>query len=184
MRGTNVLLREEANGSEALRKRSTTDALTGLHTRGWLDDMLRRLAARAEQGDAPFALLVIDVDHFKTVNDTWGHIVGDRVLQQGAEVLRATVRPTDFAARYGGGDFSVVLPAVSGPQNATRGGDRIWKRVRNTVRLPKGGSGPPCVTVSIGVAGHPRGEAAETLFHRADQLLYRAKNEGRDCIVC
>ncbi len=184
VRGTNVLLREEANVSEALRKRSTTDALTGLHTRGWLDEMLRRLTVRAEQGDAPFALLVIDVDNFKAFNDTWGHLVGDRVLQQVAEALRAALRPTDFAARYGGEEFAVLLPALSSAQSAARVADRICSRVRKTVRLPEGGGGPPHVTVSIGAAVHVRGEDATALFHRADGLLYRAKSEGRDRVVC
>jgi diguanylate cyclase (GGDEF)-like protein len=183
VRGTNVLLREEVNVSEALRRRSMTDALTGLYNRGWLDDMLRRLTARAEQGGAPFALLVIDVDHFKTFNDTWGHLVGDRVLQQVAEALRATLRPTDFAARFGGEEFAVLLPAVSGPQNAARVADRICNRVRKPVPHPDGGGSPPHVTVSIGVAAHQRGEDAEALFRRADELLYRAKNEGRDRVV-
>lgn len=184
IRGTNVLLRAEATESESLRRRSITDALTGLHTRSWIDDMLLRLAARAAQGGEPFALLVMDVDHFKSVNDTYGHLVGDRVLQQVAEALRATLRPTDFAGRYGGEEFSILLPSVAKTEGAARAAERICERVRKSVAIPGNAAPMPHVTVSIGVAVHQRGEGSEALFKRADKLLYRAKHEGRDRTAC
>lgn len=184
LRGTNARLRVEANQSETLRVRSLTDALTGLHNRGWLDDTLRRMVVRVDRGDAPFALLIADVDHFKTFNDTWGHLVGDRVLQQVAETLRVSLRPTDFAARYGGEEFALVLPAVSDLGMALGIAERVCRAVRETVMLPDRGADSPRVTISIGGAVHQPGEAVETLIHRADQLLYRAKQEGRDRAVC
>jgi len=184
LRGTNALLREEANQSETLRVRSMTDALTGLNNRGWFDDTLRRMVARANRGDAQFALLIADVDHFKTFNDNWGHLVGDRVLQQVAEALRASLRPTDFAARYGGEEFALLLPGVSAGESAARAAGRVCRAVSETVMLPERGADSPRVTVSIGGAVLQPGEGAEALFQRADQLLYRAKHEGRNRAVC
>ena len=184
LRGTNALLRVEANQSETLRLLSLTDALTGLHNRSWLDDTLRRMVARADRGDAPFALLIADVDHFKMFNDNWGHLVGDRVLQQVAEALRAALRPTDFAARYGGEEFALLLPGVSAVESAAKVARRVCRAVRETVMLPERGADSPRVTVSIGGAVRQPGEDTKALFHRADQLLYRAKHEGRDRVVC
>lgn len=183
LRGTNTLLREEARTSEIMHLRSITDTLTGLYNRGWFDDTVRRMGARADQGGSSFALLVIDIDKFKLFNDTWGHLTGDRVLQQVAEALRGALRPTDFAARYGGEEFALLLPAVSTPQSAAIVGERVRHAVRCIAPMPGSSKDLPPVTISIGVAVRQSGEDAEALFNRADELLFRAKREGRDRVV-
>lgn len=183
LRGTNALLREEVRTSEIMRLRSMTDTLTGLYNRGWFDDTLRRMGARADQGGAPFALLMVDIDRFKLVNDTWGHLIGDRVLQQVAEALRATLRPTDFASRYGGEEFALLLPTVSTVGSATLIAERVRRAVSRIAPIPGQSRDMPPVTVSIGIAVRQSGEGAEALFSRADGLLFRAKREGRDRAV-
>ncbi|MDP2239586.1 MAG: GGDEF domain-containing protein [Burkholderiales bacterium] len=183
LRGTNALLSEEVRTSEIMRLRSITDTLTGLYNRGWFDDTLRRMVARADQGGASFALLVADIDRFKLFNDTWGHQSGDYVLQQVAEALRASLRPTDFAARYGGEEFALLLPTVLVLESAALIAERVRSAVRRIVPLPGHNEKIPPITISIGIAVRQPGEGAEALFRRADELLYRAKREGRDRAV-
>jgi diguanylate cyclase (GGDEF)-like protein len=183
IRGTNEMLREEAQHSEVLRRRATTDALTGLYSRGWLNETLARLAARADHDGSTFAVLLADVDHFKRFNDSWGHLVGDRVLQRVSEALRDGLRPTDFAARHGGEEFALVLPEVSDVQTATRVAERLRRAVREIVLMPERDAQSPAVTISLGVAVRERGEQPTALFGRADQALYRAKHAGRDRVA-
>lgn len=183
LRGTNALLREEVRTSEIMRLRSITDTLTGLYNRRWFDDTMRRIGARSDQGGTPFALLVIDIDQFKLFNDTWGHQIGDRVLQQVAEALRAALRPTDFAARYGGEEFALLLPTVLTLESASLIAERVRRAVRRIAPMTGHSEDLPPITVSIGVVVRQPGEGAEALFRRADQLLFRAKREGRDRVA-
>jgi diguanylate cyclase (GGDEF)-like protein len=182
IRGTNTMLREEVQHSKALRRIAASDALTGLYSRGWLDETVARMAARADHEGSTFAVLLADVDHFKSFNDRWGHLMGDRVLQQVGEALRDALRPTDFAARYGGEEFAVVLPGVSDVESAAEVAERLRCAVRKIVLMSERGAQPPGVTISLGVAVRARGEPPMALFERADQALYRAKHAGRDCI--
>ena len=185
IRGANRLVRERANESEVLRAHAITDALTGLYNRRWLDETLSRMAGRADHpgaqaaASAAFAVLLIDVDHFKRVNDTWGHLVGDRVLQRIAEALRASLRPTDFAARYGGEELVALLPQVGDEAAAVSVAERIRRSVA-AVEIATEARPAIAITVSIGAAVRRPHESGPELLARADAALYRAKQAGRD----
>lgn len=163
----------------AMEALSRTDALTGLANRRWLDETLPRLVARAEHDRAPLSVVALDVDHFKTVNDTWGHATGDRVLVALAEVVRAVVRPTDFAARVGGEELLVVLPATP-LEGARVVAERVRRAVRSVSVMDDRGAPTRTITLSAGVSTLSFGESAEALVVRADARLYDAKRGGRD----
>ncbi|MBN8612701.1 MAG: GGDEF domain-containing protein [Deltaproteobacteria bacterium] len=165
----------------AMEALSRTDALTGLANRRWLDETLPRLVARAEHDRAPLSVVALDVDHFKKVNDTWGHATGDRVLVALAEVVRAVVRPTDFAARIGGEELLVVLPATP-LEGARVVAERVRRAVRSVSVTDDRGEPTKTITLSAGVATFSLGETAESLVSRADARLYDAKHNGRDRI--
>jgi diguanylate cyclase (GGDEF)-like protein len=154
---------------------ATTDSLTGLANRRVLEETLLRETGRAERSGAPLSVLVVDADHFKAVNDTYGHQTGDDVLRHVAAVLRRESRAGDLAARYGGEEFVVVLPECS-LEEALAAAERLRRA------MPEGA--PVAFTVSIGVATAPQHAAdAEGLVARADAALYRAKRGGRNRVV-
>jgi diguanylate cyclase (GGDEF)-like protein len=183
LRGTNELLRKEASESESLRMRSVVDVLTGLYTRAWLDETLERMAQRSDGGDPQFSLIMADVDHFKEFNDTWGHVVGDRVLQKVGAILRTVLRPSDAATRYGGEEFVIVLPGIAAPERAAHVAERIRDAAHATVLMPEMGAASPRLTISLGVAVRQPRETARELLRRADEAMYRAKRTGRDRVV-
>ncbi len=152
------------------------DPLTGLYNQRYL---MRDLAARLAPGrDATVALVMIDVDHFKTVNDRWGHPVGDRALRLVAEALRGRVRLADSVARYGGEEFAVVMPGASLAEAQTAA-ERLRAAVETMGFMPDGVTPYP-LTISLGVATHPAGGSAEQLIAAADGALYEAKRGGRN----
>ena len=169
----NVLLHEEA------RRLSVTDGLTGLWNFRYFQLTVAKEIERASRFDRPLALLMLDLDHFKQVNDQYGHQRGDSVLIELAERLRGLVRDVDTLARYGGEELVVVLPETDEP-GAVRAAERICEAVRATAfGLP--GELPVPVTVSIGVAVFPdHGATPVDLLRAADDALYAAKREGRD----
>ena len=160
---------------------SGKDALTQLFNRRFLPAIMTREVEIARTQDKSFALLLIDVDHFKQINDEHGHAAGDRVLQQVAILLQNSVRSGDFVFRYGGEEFLLLLVEVE-PHQAMRMAEKIRRRVaEDQVPIPNGRQLQ--VTVSIGVAmydGHPD---YQRLVAQADEALYRAKNEGRNRCV-
>jgi two-component system, cell cycle response regulator len=160
---------------------ATTDGLTGLTNHRTFQDRLAEILERGERHGQPAALLLCDVDHFKKVNDTYGHPVGDEVLRQVARVLRTAARKIDVPARYGGEEFAVVLEATS-----LDGAMRLAERIRTDVGalVIDSDKGTFQVTMSIGIATFPddaRERAA--LIERADSALYRAKESGRNRCV-
>jgi len=157
-------------------QRASTDALTGLPNRRTLLDTSRRMAAQASRTKAPLSALMLDLDHFKSINDRYGHGRGDEVLAAVGGVLRQSVRESDFAGRYGGEEFLVLLPATD------QGGARI---VAEKIRSAVATLAPPGVgdrlTVSIGIGALPdHAMDADGLERAADRALYLAKNNGRD----
>ncbi|WP_428263533.1 diguanylate cyclase [Haliangium sp.] len=160
---------------------ATTDGLTGLTNHRTFQSRLADMLDRAERTRQPISLLLCDVDHFKKVNDTYGHPVGDEVLRQVARVLERSVRKIDVPARYGGEEFAVVLEAT-GSDGAMRLADRIRKDVGDLVI--DSDKGPFQITMSIGVASFPD-DAREraVLIERADASLYNAKETGRNRCV-
>lgn len=165
---------------DALRALSTTDGLTQLANHRAFHERLREEFRRAQRYDDPMALIVMDVDHFKLVNDTHGHLVGDDVLRAVAAALRTAVRETDFMARYGGEEFGVVLPKTH-----LAGALTVAERMSQSLTSIRAGvDGSIRVTASFGVSGFPgRGvTTVEQLLKTADDALYRSKREGRNKI--
>jgi diguanylate cyclase (GGDEF)-like protein len=156
-----------------------SDALTGVHSRRWLQDTLPRLCERHRFDRQPLSVAVVDIDHFKRINDQYGHQTGDLVLCEVARTMRKGLRPTDFIARYGGEEFVLVFPRTSLP-GAVVAAERQREAVRATTLKMSDGTELPSVTVSIGLAELQAGQDATALVHVADVALYRAKNQGRN----
>jgi diguanylate cyclase (GGDEF)-like protein/PAS domain S-box-containing protein len=166
---------EEAN--RRLAQLATTDPLTGLHNRRYLHETLSGECRRAARSGAGAAVVMLDVDHFKAVNDTHGHEFGDRVLVELAALLKAEARDTDTVARYGGEEFLIVMPETDADA-AYRAAERLREKV--AARSVNKGDLPVHVTISLGVATGD-GLAPDTLIRYADEALYAAKAAGRNC---
>lgn len=151
------------------------DALTDLFNRRELNDALGREIARRDRNGGGFALLMVDVDHFKRYNDEFGHPAGDEVLRRLAATLVREARREDVVARIGGEEFCILLPG-SGRDEAVQAAERL----RRAVAAEALAAGRVSVTISIGVAEHRAGESPDGLIDRADRALYRAKQSGRD----
>ena len=165
-----------------------TDVLTGWNNRRYLIVRLHEELARARRDRTGLVCLMLDVDHFKPINDTWGHAAGDEVLRELAQRIETQVRASDVAARYGGEEFVILLPGTT-----VDSGKLLAERIRSAISgtpiaLPNGE--PVTVTASIGIAEvHPKPDdddlktLGDSLIARADVALYRAKSEGRDRVV-
>ena len=166
-----------------VRKESRIDELTGVANRKAFDAELQAAIDEAAETGAALALLICDIDHFKTFNDTWGHQTGDQVLRLVANCLSENVKGRDTAARYGGEEFTVILR-----QTALGNALNLANQIRSTVeskKLVKKSTGDILgrITISIGVAQLSADDQAETLVQRADTCLYRAKHTGRNRVV-
>lgn len=159
---------------------ATTDPLTGLSNRRDFERALRREIAYTERQRTPFALLMLDLDHFKSVNDTFGHPEGDRVLIRTADNIRQTLRGSDAAFRLGGEEFGVILRGCDASQ-AVRAGKRLVEAQRREPFEFEGGT-TRTLTMSVGAAAadHSNSFFTEDIVARADQALYQAKRSGRD----
>lgn len=167
--------------NEELHQISITDGLTGLHNRKHIMELFGREKSRAQRTRGSLSVLMIDIDYFKEINDTYGHPVGDKVMARLAETLASSVRDCDHVGRYGGEEFMVILPE-STVETAAITADRIRTNIGNLQFLEDGGNFS--VTVSVGVAGFPNhGEHTESILGHADNALYQAKAEGRDRVV-
>ncbi len=170
-----------------LREHAHTDALTGLWNRRGFQPFIDQALARSTRTGEDVTLLLCDADHFKRINDTYGHAMGDRVLRAVSEALRSVIRPTDAAARLGGDEMSVLLAGCNA-QGATVVAGRIQAALRQIQREAKL---PASVTLSIGIAD-TRAMSADALTQRtvshlmaaADEALYQAKDAGRDRFAC
>ncbi|TCS63565.1 GGDEF domain-containing protein [Varunaivibrio sulfuroxidans] len=165
---------------EEMRREAMTDSLTGLANRKRFDLELRRAAMTAMEDGAPLCLLMVDIDHFKRFNDTYGHQVGDQVLKLLGATLKASVRADDMAARYGGEEFAIILPQTK-IDEAKKVAEEIRHKIsaKNLInRQTKEDMGK--ITVSMGIAQFAYGESLGVLIKRADQALYMAKRTGRD----
>jgi len=174
-----VALRNAMRYVEA-REQALRDGLTGLLNHAAFHERLQEEVARARRAHQPLTLILSDLDDFKAINDTYGHLEGDRLLRAFADLLRRHIRSSDIAARYGGEEFAIVLPGL-GAEEAVRVAERIRtaSRARPLIWV---GSVPISTTVSLGVASYPdHGEDPVELLRRADEALYRAKRAGKDC---
>ncbi|MBL8550179.1 MAG: PleD family two-component system response regulator [Hyphomonadaceae bacterium] len=162
---------------------AVTDQLTGLFNRRYLSAHLEPMVLRASCGGDSVAVLVADIDHFKRVNDTYGHDVGDEVLKEFAARIATNCRPTDIPCRLGGEEFAIVMPNATGDV-ACLAAERLRCHVAGAPFVVRRGAERLEVTVSIGVAASEgRDETADTLLKRADEGLYQAKRSGRNRVV-
>jgi len=161
---------------------ASTDPLTGAYNRRTFLELMEKELSRARRFDTPLSLVMLDLDHFKRVNDTHGHLVGDRVLQRFADLVRAELRKEDVLFRYGGEEFCVLVPDVAGPGAVTLA-DRIRTSVERQPLLIDGKEIP--VTTSAGVAARIEEgpEDVDRLVNRADEALYIAKRRGRNRVA-
>ena len=168
---------------EDMRKEALTDALTGIANRKLFDMELRSQARDAMETGESLCLLMLDIDHFKKFNDTFGHQTGDQVLKLLASTMTKAVKGNDIPARYGGEEFTVILPQTDLP-GAKQVAESIRQRVSSKTlvnRTTKEDLGK--LTISVGVSKFEFGESLTDFLKRADQALYKAKNSGRDCVV-
>lgn len=174
-----LLMHRERDEVE-LHKLATVDALTGLFNRRAFLELAGREIARVHRLKSPYAVLMLDLDLFKRVNDDYGHQAGDRVLAGFAAIAMHSVRTEDLVGRYGGEEFCILLPGAAMPQAIA-----IAERLRKGVSQRPLGNLPRVTTVSIGVAacGGAFAVSLDAAIHHADEALYRAKHEGRDRVV-
>jgi len=173
-------LKEMQSELAIARVEAETDVLTGLHNRRGFEQRLKKLVEDRRHTDGGFSLIIADMDHFKKVNDNYGHIVGDKLLAAFGKLLNSKTRSTDYAARYGGEEFVILLPNTS-LDNAYIVAENIRKSVEKLrITLAKTGKTISSITTSLGVATHRMGESATDTLDRADKALYRAKDAGRN----
>ena len=195
MRETNRILEERLSLSkdeisglqhslEAIRAESLTDPLTGLGNRKYFDRMIETTVQTGLATDQPLSLLMFDIDHFKSFNDSYGHLTGDQVLRLVGMTLKHAIKGQDIAARYGGEEFAVVLPNTPLRQALT-----VADQIRCAItakELKKKSTGEILgrVTISVGVSMLRAGDDTDALIERADACLYAAKRGGRNKVVC
>jgi two-component system, cell cycle response regulator len=160
-----------------------TDQLTGLHNRHYMESHLGTLAEQAELRGKPLALMILDLDYFKSINDTYGHEAGDDVLREFAIRMRKSIRGIDLACRYGGEEFVVVMPETD-LHIAGMVAERLRRSIAGKLFAIDKGTKQIDVTISVGIATlEAKGEAVSDVLKRADQALYRAKHDGRNRVV-
>ncbi len=167
-----------------LEQENTLDPVSGIYNRRYLDRRLEEEIAKAHRYSLPLSILLIDVDQFKQINDTFGHQAGDRVLSCIGKIIQDSIRASDIAARYGGDEMVIITPHLSGPQ-ATRMAERLRNRIECETPLPSNGQLQAVhATVCIGVATCTGGiDCLEKLIQAADDALYRAKAAGRNRVA-
>jgi diguanylate cyclase (GGDEF)-like protein len=162
------------------RVMAITDELTGLHNHRYFRQVYRLEFSRAKRYAKPLSLIMLDVDDFKKLNDTYGHPAGDRVLEAIGEIILSTVRAVDYGFRYGGEELVVILPETP-RESALHVAERLRERIERNAAGALKGIADRAVTVSVGVVSYPDdGTAREELFDRVDGLMYRAKRSGKN----
>lgn len=175
VRNDDTVLGEASRLQRYFERIATVDGLTGLRNRRWLDEAFARQLDRSARTGQAVAVLMIDVDNFKKLNDDYGHLIGDALLSRLAQILSDTLRPQDLLARYGGEEFAVLLPGLD-----TDAAKLVAERLRIAVETsPRDRTLPP-MTISIGVATKQAWETLGDLIRRADAAMYRAKHGGRN----
>ncbi len=178
IRNNNQVVCEEQFHIQCIEEYAKVDPMTGLHNRRWLEEMYTREINRSNVGDFKLTAFMLDIDHFKNVNDTYGHLAGDQVLISVAQALVKCLRPSDMPVRYGGEEFSVFLPGTTS-ENARIIAERIRSSIENMSIVLHSGKVIQ-VTVSIGFAERVQDDTVTSIIERADQALYHAKENGRN----
>lgn len=168
---------------EKLKRLSITDGLTQLYNSRYFYNQLKIEIDRTTRYQRPLSLLLLDIDNFKDYNDNYGHLEGDKVLVRLGQVIKSCLRKMDSAYRYGGEEFTVILPETEGEEAAT-----VAERIRSAVQmdrlLPKGEAEPVNITISIGVTEFHRSEEVSLFVQRADKAMYHSKQAGRNRVSC
>jgi len=173
---TNLRLRE------TLRHQSIRDPLTGLFNRRYMEESLVRELQRASRAGIPVSVIMLDLDHFKRFNDSFGHAAGDALMRALATVLQKGIRVEDIACRYGGEEFALILPGA--PLHIAQARAEGIRQAAARLSVEHQGTSLGAVTLSLGIAVFPdQGATGETVLKAADTALYRAKAEGRDRVV-
>ena len=165
---------------EKVNRLAITDELTDTHNRRYIDDVLERQAALAHRGEYRLSVCFFDRDHFKNINDTYGHAAGDLILVEVTKIARSAIRTSDYLARYGGEEFIIIFSATA-TELATAVAERIRRTMAETVFTPLGPD--TRVTISCGVTEYRAPETIDALLVRADDAMYAAKDSGRDAVV-
>ena len=176
-----------ANVYAEILKHATLDALTGFYNRRQLEERIKQEVSNAKRQNAPLCGIMTDIDFFKSVNDTYGHAVGDLVLKTIAKVIRGQLREYDIAGRYGGEEFSILLPFTK-IEEAKMVAERLRKTIENRVIdiskvNPDSEKKEISVTLSLGIYEMKSDDNDEDLLKKADKALYEAKNTGRNKVV-
>lgn len=182
IRAANAQIRRRHKVGEFYRQLSMVDGLTGLQNRAWLNNHLAAMVNSSHEVGQPLSIIMIDIDHFKKFNDQHGHLIGDEALKTAANVLIDTLRPRDFAVRYGGEELMVILPNTNAKASAIVA-DRLCERMRQAVVFADMHKPLPHITASFGVATLVPEQTAESLIATADAALYRAKEAGRNQVA-
>jgi diguanylate cyclase (GGDEF)-like protein/PAS domain S-box-containing protein len=160
--------------NKLLETQATTDALTGIYNRIKFNTSLTMEMARSERYQSPLSLILFDIDHFKNVNDTYGHSAGDNVLKRLAKRIQASIRETDIFARWGGEEFVILAPGLF-IMEAVQLAEKLRRNIEELYFIK-----PQKITLSFGVAAFKKGDSSTVLINRADEALYRAKENGRN----
>ena len=179
LRNNNKVVCEEEYHIRCIEENAKVDSLTGLHNRRWLEEMYPRELNRSNAGNLHLSAFMLDIDHFKNINDTYGHLVGDQVLIAVAKAILQSLRPTDMPVRYGGEEFTIFLPGTN-IENAKIVGERLRASVES-MKIPLLDKKDfISVTISVGFTERKDGDSVETIIKRADDALYHAKESGRN----
>jgi diguanylate cyclase (GGDEF)-like protein len=182
IRAANAQIRNRQKVGEFYRQMSMVDGLTGLHNRAWLNTQLPHMVSSAHATGEALSIVMVDLDHFKSFNDEHGHLLGDDALQTAAKVLNAGLRPSDYAARYGGEEMIIILPKTD-QKSALIVAERLCKRLGKTRVFADMQKTLPHVTASFGLATLMEGQDGIAVIAMADAALYRAKAAGRNQVA-
>lgn len=183
LQNTGQFLSEMIRWGNDARKRAITDEFTGVYNRRFLEESMGPLFAEAVRKKTPISLVMIDLDHFREINDTYGHDMGDSLILELVTVCKRNLREHDIIARYGGDEFSIIFPGT-GREEAMSLAEKMRSDAAGLDILEKKEGAINRVTLSMGVAAYPDGaDSLSKLKSKADEALYRAKEEGRDRVV-
>jgi diguanylate cyclase (GGDEF)-like protein len=167
---------------QEIQQLAVRDGLTGLHNYRYFRQQIDRIVQQARRYGSPLSMLMIDLDNFKTYNDSYGHLRGDMILKEIAALLLAHTRASDLVARYGGEEFAVLLPET-GEEHAHSVGEKIRQVIEEHPFALAAGELPKSLTISVGVASSSAEPSADSLIQKADVALYRAKEAGKNRVV-
>ena len=171
------LIADDEKLKEKIKRLSEEDYLTALYNRRKIHEIIENEIIRSNRYNSDFAVILMDIDNFKAINDTLGHNTGDKVLVRFAKILRKTIRESDIASRWGGEEFLIICP-----ETTMAGALSLAEKLRSNVEK-NGFKNVANVTASFGVAGIERGDSVKSLIHRADKVLYSAKNAGKNRVM-